>query len=51
LKNRISISEHMNNYLKLFADLTNVNEVIKDEDKALILLSSFLDEEYKTFSF
>jgi len=41
----------MNNYLKLFADLTNVNEVIKDEDKALILLSSFLDEEYKTFSF
>jgi len=46
LKNEISIGEHMNNYTKLLADLANVNEVIKDEDKALILLSSLPDEEY-----
>jgi len=39
----------MNNYTKLFTDLTNMDEMIKNEDKALILLSSFLDEEYKTF--
>jgi len=39
----------MNNYTKLLTDLTNVDEVIKDEDEALILLSSLLDEEYETF--
>jgi len=39
----------MNNYTKLFADLANMDEMIKDEDKVLILLSSFLDDEYKTF--
>jgi len=38
----------MNNYTKLLAGLANVNEVIKDEDKALILLSSLLDEDYET---
>jgi len=41
--------EISNNYTKLLAYLTNVNEVIKDEDKALILLSSFPNEEYETF--
>jgi len=35
------------NYMKLFADLDNVDEVIKGGDKALIL--SLLDEEYETF--
>ena len=49
LKNRISIGEHMNNYKKLFADLANIDEMIKDEDKALIQLSSLLGEEYETF--
>ena len=39
----------MNNYTKLLADLANVDEVIMDEDKALILLSSLPDEEYETF--
>ena len=38
----------MKKYTKLLADLANVDEVIKDEDKALILLSSLLDEEYET---
>ena len=43
-KKEISIGNHMNNYMKLLADLTNVDEVIKDEKNALILLSSHSDE-------
>jgi len=35
--------------MKLLADLTNVKKVIMDKDKALIILSSLLDEEYVTF--
>ena len=49
LKKKISISEHINNYTKLLAYLTNVNEVMKDEEKTLILLSSLLDNDYETF--
>ena len=49
MKKEIFIGEYMNNYLKLLAHLANADEVIKDEDKALILLSSLLDEEYETF--
>jgi len=44
LKKSISIGEHMNNYTKLLADLANVDVVIEDEDKALILLSSLPDK-------
>ena len=39
----------MNNYIKLLTDLVNVDVAIKEEDKALILLNSFPDEEYETF--
>ena len=39
----------MNNYTKLLADLVNVDVVIEEEDKALILLNSLPDEEYETF--
>ena len=49
LKKDISIGEHMNNYMKLLVELANVGEVIKDEEKVLILLSSLSDEEYETF--
>ena len=49
LKKGISIGEHMNNYTKFLADLTNVDLVIEEEDKEMILLSSLLDEDYKTF--
>jgi len=49
LKKGIFIGEHMNNYTKLLSDLANMKEMIKDEHKALILLNSFSDEEYKTF--
>jgi len=34
LKGRIFISDHINNYTKLLADLTNLNVVIENEDKA-----------------
>ena len=43
------IGEHMNNYTKFLADLVNVDVEIKKEDKAVILLNSLLDEEYRTF--
>ena len=49
LKRGISISDHININTKFLADLTNVDVVIKNEDKALILLSSLLDVEYETF--
>jgi len=39
----------MNNYIKFLADLTHVDEMIKDEYKLLILLSSFPYEEYEIF--
>ena len=49
LKKRIFTGEHIKNYMKLLADLSNVNELIKDEDKMLIMLSSLLNDEYETF--
>ena len=49
LKKGTSIGDHMNHYTKLLADLANVDVVIEDEDKALLLLSSLPDEEYETF--
>jgi len=39
----------MNNYTNFLANLPNVDEVIKDEDKSLTLLSSLLEEEYEIF--
>ena len=49
LKDGISISDRINNYTKLFVDLTNMDVVIEDEDKVLILLSSLSDKGYETF--
>jgi len=49
LKRGTFISDHINIYTKFLADLTNLNVVIVDEDKALILLSSLPDEGYETF--
>ena len=49
MKKEISIGEHINNYTKLLADLTNIVEIIKDKDKALIMLSSLLDDNYDIF--
>jgi len=49
LKKGISIGEHMNDYTKLLADLANMDVVIEEEDKVLILLSSLPDEDYETF--
>ena len=49
LKKEISIVEHMNNYMRLLVDLPYMDDVIKNEDKALILFSSLPDEECETF--
>jgi len=38
----------MNNYTKPLTNLSNMDEVIKNEDKRLILLSSLPDKEYET---
>ena len=35
--------------MKLLADLANMDEVINDEDKSLILLSSLPHDDYETF--
>ena len=40
----VSISDHINTYTKLLADLANVDVVINEEDKSLILLSSLPSE-------
>ena len=39
----ISMSEHLNDYNKILADLQNLEVEIKDEDKALLLLNSLPD--------
>ena len=49
MKRGISISEYINIYTKLLANLADLNVVIDDEDKTLILLSSLPDEGYTTF--
>ena len=42
------MSDHINTYTKLLVDLSNLDAVVDDEDKFLILLSSLLDEGYVT---
>ena len=49
LNRGLSINEHMNNYMKFLTDLVNVNVLIEEEDKTLILLNSLSEEEYETF--
>jgi len=39
----------MNNYTKLFSDLANMDEMIKNKDKVLILLSYLPDDDYEIF--
>ena len=48
-KKRVSIDEHMNNYIKLLTDLVNVDVKIEEEDNSLILLNSLPEEEYESF--
>jgi len=48
VKKGVSINDHINNYMKLLANLTNVDEVIGDKDNVVILLSS-LPDVYETF--
>jgi len=49
LKGEISISDHINNYTKLLADLINLDVMIDDKDKTLILflmryLCAYIDQ-------
>ena len=39
----------MNNYTKIFANLVNVEVMIEEEEKVLILLGSLPNEDYETF--
>ena len=50
MKRGISVNEHMNSYTKLLTDLVNMDVEIDEEDKAVILLNSLLEEEYETFT-
>ncbi|KAH9679095.1 hypothetical protein KPL71_025975 [Citrus sinensis] len=40
----MSMNDHVNSFNKILADLLNLDERFEDEDKALLLLNSFLDE-------
>ena len=40
----------MNSYTKFLTDLVNVDVEIDEEDKAVILLNSFPQEEYESFT-
>ena len=50
MKMGISIDKHMNSYTKLLTDLVNVDVEIDEEDKAVIILNSLPEEEYKIFT-
>ena len=43
------MSDHINTYTKLLMNVSNLNVMIDDKDKTLILLSSLSDEGYETF--
>ena len=49
LKRGASISDHTNIYTELLTGLANIDVVIDEEDKALILLSCLPDEGYEAF--
>ena len=50
MKRGISVDEHMNSYTKLLTDLVDVDVKIDEEDKTVILINSFPEEEYGTFT-
>ena len=39
MRRGISLDKHMNEFTKPLADLIDLDEIIKDEDKALLLLN------------
>ena len=49
LKRELFIDEHMNNYMKLLADLINVDVEVEEDDEAVIFLNSLPYKEYGTF--
>ena len=49
MKRRVSIREHVNNFTKLLSDMVNVDIIVEDEDKAMLLLCSLPEDDYATF--
>ena len=50
MKKGSTVNEHINRFTKLLTDLINVDVVVEEEDKAVILLNSLPPEEYETFT-
>ena len=50
MKRGNSVDERVNSYTKLLTYIVNVDVKIDEEDKAVILLNSLLEEEYETFT-
>ena len=48
MKDGVAMKDHVDEFNKLILDLENVNIILEDEDKALILVSS-LPESYEHF--
>ena len=45
-----TVNEHLNRFTKLLTDLLNVDAIISEEDKSVILLNSLPPEEYEIFT-
>jgi len=50
MKRVLFIDEYMSSYKRLLTELVNVDVKIDEDDKAVILLTSFPEEEYETFT-
>ena len=49
MKKEVSIRKHVNNFTKLLSDMANVNIIVEDEDKAMLLFCSLPENDYGTF--
>ena len=49
MKRGVSIREHVNNFTKLLSDMANVDIMVEDEDKAMLLLCSLPEDDFGTF--
>ena len=49
MKRGVSIREHVNNFTKLLSDMANVDIIVEDEDKAMLLLCSLPEDDFGTF--
>ncbi|ONK80561.1 uncharacterized protein A4U43_C01F19200 [Asparagus officinalis] len=49
MKRGVSIREHVNNFTKLISDIANVDIMVEDEDKAMLLLCSLSEDDFGMF--